>query len=193
MHTRRLIAYMIDLFFITSFLMVLFYFLPVSNESKKIQTKIDAIGEEYALGEIGKISYFMELSSYEKQLANVEAIQNIINSIVIVIYYIFVPSVMNGSTFGKRIMKLRIVGKDDKKANLMSLFIRTLLIDGLAACLLITIGIYFVPQSFYLSFVTILAILQLLTLIISFFMIKYSSNLKGLQDICSHSEVVKIS
>jgi uncharacterized RDD family membrane protein YckC len=193
MHTKRLIAYIIDLIFITSFLMILFYFLPVSNETKKIQTKIDEIGEEYALGTMGKMDYFMQLSNLEKKLSEKEAIQNIINSIVIVIYYIFIPYFMSGSTFGKRMMNLKIVGKDGKKVNLLSLFIRSFLVDGLLACLLITVGVYFIPETFYLSFVSILVILQVLTLIISFFMIKYRGNLEGLEDICSQSKVIKIN
>ncbi len=193
MHTKRLIAYIIDLIFITSILMIIFYFFPVSNEEKKIQTQIDQIGEKYALQEMDKMTYFMELSSLEKKLSNLEAIEVFVNSIVIVIYYILIPYIMKGSTFGKKIMNLKIVSKSGEKVNLMSLFIRTLLVDGLLTCLLITFAIYFIPQDFYLSFVTILAILQVLTLIIGFFMIKYRGNSEGLQDICSFSKVVKIS
>lgn len=193
MHIKRTIAYIIDLVFITSFLLILFYFLPVSNESKKIGMEIDSIGEKYALKEIDKMTYFMELSSLEKDLSKLEAIENIINAVVIVIYYILIPYIMSGATFGKKIMNLKIVSDNDSKVSLMSLFIRTFIVDGLLACLLIPIGIYVIPKDFYLSFISILAILQVLTLIISFFMIKYKRNSLGLQDVCSHSKVIKIS
>lgn len=193
MHTKRLFAYIIDLIFITSFLMVLFYFLPVSAESKKIQTEMDHIGEKYATLEMSKMDYFMELSSLEKKLDKEEAFKIVIDSVVIVIYYILVPFFMGGSTFGKKIMNLKMVGKENKKINLMALTIRALMVNGLGASILIILGIFVIPANFYLSFQTILIILQLLTLTVSYFMIKYKGNSLGLEDVCSHSKVIKIN
>lgn len=193
MQTKRAIAYIIDLLLITSILMILFYILPSDLKAQKIQTKIDQIGEEYASGEMDKMTYFMTLSSLEKDLDQKQAFEIVIDSVLIVIYFIIVPYIWNGFTVGKRIMNLKIVSNENKKVRLMSLFIRAFIMDGLLASLLIIFGIYVIDESFYLSFVSILAILQLLSLIVSYFMIKYRRDLKGLDDILSHSKVVKIN
>lgn len=193
MRTKRMIAYMIDLLLITSILMILFSILPSDLKTQKVQTKIDQIGEEYASGEMDKMTYFMTLSSLEKDLDQKQALEIVIDSVLIVIYFIIVPYIWNGFTVGKRIMNLKIVSNENKKVHLMSLFMRAFIIDGLLASLLIIFGIYVIDESFYLSFVSILAILQLLSLIVSYFMIKYRRDLKGLDDILSHSKVVKIN
>lgn len=193
MQTKRMIAYMIDLLLITSILMILFSILPSDLKTQKVQTKIDQIGEEYASGEMNKMTYFMTLSSLEKNLDQNQALEIVIDSVLIVIYFIIVPYIWNGFTVGKRIMNLKIVSNENKKVHLMSLFMRAFIIDGLLASLLIIFGIYVIDESFYLSFVSILAILQLLSLIVSYFMIKYRRDLKGLDDILSHSKVVKIN
>ena len=193
MQTKRMIAYMIDLLLITSILMILFSILPSDLKTQKVQTKIDQIGEEYASGEMDKMTYFMTLSSLEKDLDQNQALEIVIDSVLIVIYFIIVPYIWNGFTVGKRIMNLKIVSNENKKVHLMSLFMRAFIIDGLLTSLLIIFGIYVIDESFYLSFVSILAILQLLSLIVSYFMIKYRRDLKGLDDILSHSKVVKIN
>lgn len=192
MHTKRMIAYIIDIILITSLLMLLFYFLPSDLKANKVQTEIDVIGEEYASGDMDKMTYFMELSSLEKELDEKQALEIVINSVLIVIYYILVPYIWNGLTPGKRIMNIKMISNDNKKINLMSLFIRTFIIDGLLASLLIILGIYVIPKSFYLSFVSILAILQLLALIVSYFMVKYRRDSLGLGDILSRSRVINL-
>ena len=190
MHNKRMIAYIIDIILITSILMLLFNFLP--NNSNKIQTEIDEIGIEYASGEMGKMTYFMTLSSLEKDLDQKQALEIVINSVLIIIYYILIPYICDGKTLGKRIMRIKTVSKNNKKINLMSLFIRTFIIDGLLSSILIIFAIYMIPKLFYLSFVSILAILQLLALIVSYFMIKYRRDSLGLEDILSQSKVVKL-
>lgn len=192
MHTKRMIAYIIDIILITSLLMLLFYFLPSDLKANKVQTEIDEIGENYASGDMDKMTYFMELSSLEKELDEKQALEIVINSVLIVIYYILVPYIWNGLTPGKRIMNIKMISNDNKKINLMSLFIRTFIIDGLLASLLIILGIYVIPKSFYLSFVSILAILQLLALIVSYFMVKYRRDSLGLGDILSRSRVINL-
>ena len=156
MHTKRMIAYIIDLIFITAILIVLFNFFPNDLKANKIQTQIDQIGEEYAIGKMDKMSYFMTLSSLEKELDKNQALEIVINSILIVIYYIMIPYMWNGKTLGKHIMKIKIVSKKDTRINLMSLFIRTFIVNGLFSTILIIMGIYMIPKSFYLSFVSIL-------------------------------------
>jgi hypothetical protein len=159
---------------------------------KEIQNKMDTLASEYSYKNISDIDYFIEMSSLEKEYSKIDALTITINSILIVIYYIFIPYICKFQTLGMKIMKLKIIGKNDK-CNLMNLFIRTFIVDGLLSCLILIFAVYLIGSKFYLSFVSILTILQLLTLIINYFMIKYSNNCLGLSDILSNSKVVKIS
>ena len=65
--------------------------------------------------------------------------------------------------------------------------------DGLLSTLLLLFGIYVVNAKFYLSYVSILILLQLLALIVNYFMIKYRKDALGLSDILSRSTVIQMS
>lgn len=189
MSKKRLVAYIIDTIIITILVGITLTFIPISNEAKKIQTKIDEIGEKYASNEMDEVNYFMELSTLKKDLDNKKALEIVIDSIFIVIYYIIVPFITNGKTIGRIIMKIKIKS-NNKRVNLMSLFVRCFLMDGLLVSILIIFGIYLIPKDFYLTFTSILLILQILALIVTYFMIKYRRDCLGLDDILSKSIVV---
>lgn len=190
MSNKRLIAYIIDTIVITLIVGVALNFLPINNEANKTQTKIDEIGEKYASNEMGEMDYFMELSTLKKDLDNKEALKIVIDSIFIVIYFIIIPFITNGRTLGRKIMNLKI-SSNSKRVNLMALFIRCFLMDGLLVSMLIVFGIYLIPKDFYLTFTSILLILQILALIVTYFMIKYRRDCLGLDDILSKSMIVK--
>ena len=189
MESKRLIAYIIDTIIITALVFVTLNFIPVNNDTKKIQTQIDEIGEKYANEEIDKVTYFMELSTLKQKLDNKKALEIVIDSLFIVMYYILIPFITNGKTPGRALMKIKIKGKE-KRVNLMSLFARCFIMNGLLVSILIIFSIYFIPENFYLTFTSILLILQLLALIVTYFMIKYRHDCLGLDDILSKSTII---
>lgn len=188
---RRLIAYIIDIVFIVSLLTIMYYFIPVTNKTKNIQTEIDNLSQNLVLEETNKLDFFMEYSSLTKELdvSNIKSI--IIDYLVMIIYFIVIPVFTNGLTFGKKIMNIKIVGKKEEQIGILPLSIRSFILNGLGYILLVLLAIFFVPGDYYLSFVTIFAILQVLTLITSSFMIIYRKDNLGLEDILSKSKVLK--
>lgn len=192
MHNRRLVAYVLDLVILTLFLSICFLFFPKEKKMKEIQAQVDTLSAQYTEGQISVPYYFMEMSRLEKQRSERQTFKIIINGIGIVIYYTIVPLFLHGATFGMKLMHLKIVSNENKNI-LLVLFFRTLLLDGLLSTILLLLGIYMISGKFYLSFISVLVILQLLTLLASYFMVKCRSDKAGLCDFLSHSKVVALS
>lgn len=192
MHNRRLVAYILDLLLITVFLSICFLFVPKTKEAKKIQAEIDTLSEQYMGGKMSATRYFMEMSHVEKEKSEKEVVKIGVNGAGIVIYYFLLPLFLHGSTLGMKVMHIGIVSKKGKNI-VLPLFLRTLLLDGLLSTILLLLGIYTVSGKFYLSFISVLVILQLLTLIVNYFMIKCRRDKAGLCDFLSNSKVVALS
>lgn len=190
MPSRRLIAYGIDLLLVTIILGIVFSFFPKTKEEKEIQAKMDILAEQYANKEIDGVFYFMQMSALEKEKSENQTFQLFLNIVGIICYYIVVPFLNHASTFGMQLLHLRI---EFQKGKLLSLFLRAFFLDGLLSILLLLLAIYSINGKFYLSFVSVLLVLQLLTLIIHYFMIKCRKDKLGLIDRISRSMVIKMS
>lgn len=191
MHNRRLVAYLFDLILITVIASIIFIFIPV-KKNNKIGARMDTLVEQYANKEISGISYFMQMSALEKEKSDGEIVKISVNVVLLILYYIVVPLFNQASTLGMKVLHLKIECRG-KKLSPLALFIRALVMDGLLSTFLLLFGIYVVKAKFYLSYVSILILLQLLALIVNYFMIKYSKNALGLSDILSRSKVIQIS
>lgn len=192
MHNLRLISYILDLLLMTVFLGVCFFFFPKEKEMKEMQAKIDGLSEQYMAREINAIQYFMEMSRVEKRKSEKEIVKIGINGVAIIIYYFVLPLFLHGATLGMKAMHIQVVSKNGKNI-IFPLITRTLFLDGLLSTILLLGSIYVISGAFYLSFVSVLIILQVLTLLIDYFMVKCRSDKVGLCDYLSNSCVVALS
>lgn len=192
MHNKRLVSYIFDLLFVTFFLSMCFFFFPKEKEMKEIQAEIDNLSEQYTSEKISATHYFMEMSRVEKRKSEKEIVKIGVNGVVIIIYYFVLPFFFHGATLGMKWMHIRVVSNKGNSI-FFPLMTRTLLLDGLLSTFLLFLAIYIINGKFYLSFVSVLVILQVLTLIINYFMIKYRRDKAGLCDCLSNSKVETFS
>lgn len=192
MHNRRLVSYILDLLIVTFFLSICFLFFPKEKEVKEMQAEIDSLSEQYIEGEIGAVQYFMEMSRVEKRKSEKDIVKIGINVVVIIIYYFMLPLFLHGATLGMKVMHIQVVSKNGKNI-VFPLITRVIFLDGLLSTFLLIGGIYIINSKFYLSFVSVLIILQVLTLIIDYFMIKCRSDRAGICDCLSNSRVETLS
>lgn len=79
---------------------------------------------------------------------------------------------MEGKTFGKAIMKIRVVDEEGNDASIHSLFIRNTILNGLLYLIVSLLCIYLIPGSIYLFVISILGLIQLI-LVLSVFLWYY--------------------
>lgn len=188
---KRFLAYIIDMLLILSIMMIITYFFKNNPNILENQKQLNILNEQYIKNEIPFSSYFNDYSKYVYQIDKNNLVVNIINIIIMILYFIILPYKTNGFTLGKYIMKIKIEEKDKKNIKLKTLTIRTFVINGLLFLILSLINLLIFKNQTYFVLLTILGFLQILLVIISCFMVIYRHDLCGLQDILSKSKVVK--
>lgn len=189
--SKRLFAYIIDLIFLGSILMIISYFIPESDKSLELSNQLNNLNESAIKQEISLDKFLGQYANLIYSLDKERIIYNIINLILIFIYFVIVPLITKGITFGNYIMGIKIKSKKDK-LTLNALLIRNLIINGLGYTLLSIILLFTFPSNLYFIILSILGIIQFLLVIISCFMIIYRKDLRGLEDIFSQTNVVSI-
>lgn len=187
--TRRILAYLIDLFLLGFIIVSIYQFIPESKKETALQTDIAILNENYLNKQITTGEYLKDYSILMYQLDRSRLSLPIINFILIFLYFVIYPYMTHGQTIGKFIMKIKIQSKKEK-LSILSLFLRNLIVTGLGYLILSTLALLIVSKNIYLSTITILGIIQFGLVIVSAFMIIYSKERKGLEDMLSGTIVI---
>lgn len=191
---KRLLAYLIDLFILSFLVVIIISIFNIDNNGTLISLnkELTNIEEEYIEERITFNDYIKEYASINYMIDKQEFLVNIINAILVIFLYILIPYFLDGQTIGKKILKIKIVKNNNKKLDLNTLIIRSILINYLGY-MLITLGLIFILNSFsYFIVGLILTILELLLVIISSFMVLYKSEKRGIHDILVNTKVIDV-
>ena len=106
--SKRLSAYIIDLMFLGSILMIIYYFIPESNKSLELSHQLNNLSESVLEQEISLNNYLGKYADIIYNLDKERLIYNVINLILIFVYFVIVPLITKGITLGKYIMGIKI-------------------------------------------------------------------------------------
>ncbi len=184
---KRASAYLIDLIVIIIILSLvsLIYHPDVSS----LNANMDNITVEYANKDITFTEYITELSSIYKQMDITNIFLNLINVLIIIIYFIIYPYLNDGKTIGKKLMHIEVRNQSNQPLSLVSLFVRNLVINGLLYLLSVIICSLIVPENLYFGAITALGIIQIGLLLTSIIMVLYRKDKKGLHDLIAKTWV----
>lgn len=186
----RFSAYLIDLMIIGLIFIIIYHFLPQSSEIQNLNHEITLQNEQLLNHTIRYSEYFHSFSKITYQLDRTNILYSGLNILLICFYFIIIPLLNKGKTLGLYILGLQIESEDNH-LNMMQLFIRNLIVNGLFYLILSFIFIRFLQNETYFITITILGIIQILLVIISIFMILYRKDKRGLQDILSQTKITK--
>ena len=171
---KRVFCYILDFFIITTLGFLLSMIISKSTEYISAQNDISALSENYLNNEISFSQYFNDYSILAKKIDQNNLLYVSIYFIFILVYFIIIPLYLKGRTIG--------------------MLFKTVLIRGIVAYgvlyYLFGLIILFIPGNLYFIMLTILAIIQILVVICSIFMIKYRDDKRSLADILSNSNIL---
>lgn len=185
--TKRATAYLIDIIIVIVVLgIVSLIYHPDTNV---LQKEIDLVTVDYAYGDLSFSNYIKEISSLYKQVDMTNIFLNIINVLVIILYFVIIPYFNKGKTIGKHFMHIFVRKSSNKTLDIVSLFIRNLLINGLFYLILIIVSCLIIPDDYYFIVITGLGIIQISLLLVSVIMVLYRKDRKGLHDLLAGTYV----
>lgn len=189
---KRICAYLIDMFILFVFIGIGAMLTNVTENEKALRLELSEMNEKAVMRETSITSYLFHLSEISQDIDREHVAIGFINLVFVFIYFVFIPYFMEGKTFGKALMKIRVVDESGGEATIHSLVIRNVVLNGLLYLFLSLLFIYIVPGMLYLLMISILGIIQLALVIFSVFMVLYRKDGVGLHERLSHTRVVEV-
>lgn len=189
---KRICAYLIDIFILFVFIGIGAMLTNVTENEKALRLELSEMNEKAVMRETSITSYLFHLSEISQDIDREHVAVGFINLVFVFIYFVFIPYFMEGKTFGKALMKIRVVDESGGEATIHSLVIRNVVLNGLLYLFLSLLFIYIVPGILYLLMISILGIIQLALVIFSVFMVLYRKDGVGLHERLSHTRVREV-
>ncbi len=186
--TKRLIAYLIDMF-IVSLICSIITINVSSNNTNKYNKELNNLMNDYVNKKVEVNDY---IDKYQNIVYNMEKSNMVINSVYLfanIFYFVIFQFMNNGQSIGKKLMHIRICDKDKFKLSIFSMIMRALIINnilsGSVALILLIIGN---KKVFFVGYSVVNGISNIF-IIISVLMLLYGKEKLALHDIISRSVV----
>ena len=189
---QRLVSYLIDFFIIIFIVTGITFFIPTSDAYKEAYEEANEISDLYFNGEISNSEYLSRYGDVSYTMAKETIVVTVIHLVVTVAYFGTYAYYMNGQTIGKKIMKIRVVNKDNSNVGHSILIFRTAIIYGVIESIISLIILRFISSNMYLYAITPLEFLQYIFVLISLFMIMFRKDGRGLHDILFKTKVISL-
>lgn len=190
---QRIGAYLIDMIIVSFIVLFLTFWIPQSEKYNNAVKKSEELFNEF-LEEDSKLSYdeyYNESSKLRYTLDKESVIINIIQIVVIVGYFGSFAYYNNGQTFGKKLLKIKIVPSIDSELNHINLIGRALLVEGVFTTLVSIVFVFIVDYKKYSIISYFFSGIQFLFIISCFVMILSRNDKRGLHDIIFRTKVIK--
>ena len=184
---KRILAFIVDYFIVAVFLSII----TISFSTDKSITKsANKLIDNYANGEITIDEYNEQAMkiNYNLQKSNIPV--NMVTAVLFIGYFIIFAYLNKGQTLGKKLFKIKIVEKD-KKPSIKAMILRSLFIYGIISSLYSAICINLLSVEYFSYGSSIIGYIESLFIVVSFFMILYKKDGRGLHDLIGNTNVIE--
>lgn len=186
---QRITAHIIDAIILTIIVSIITFGFPRSQKYKDAEKNLDSLIEDTVINDNEEsIDKYIE----NRYILDKESIPFDLISIVVSLGYFGIFAYYNsGQTIGKKLAHIKVVSDDNSEANNSQLFGRALIFDGTFLSLLSVSIISFIKINQYFYTIGIMSYIQTLIVLISFFMIAYRKDKRGLHDLICKTKVIE--
>ncbi|MCI8574842.1 MAG: RDD family protein [Bacilli bacterium] len=194
---RRFGAYLIDLVII-SLVGVGLSYIPFLQESEKeyevIYQEIVDMYESYTNNEITMNEYQEKYTSMSYDLNRSNYLYTIIQLVIIILYFTFVPFFMHGQTFGKKVMKIQVKSSNDQESvGVISYFLRSIIQNNILITVAQLVILFtFTKDNYYMIYNNVNMVGYVLLYFIVFLVLVRKDS-RGLHDLLAGTQVVFVS
>lgn len=190
---KRIAAYILDILIVTFLSTVLTYFLPANKEYEENAARYLELFNSYTKEEITKEEFTKETNDVIYVMNYNSVTTTVVNTVLTISYFVVLTYFMNGQTIGKKIMKLKIVSNDQKKLTMNNYLIRSLLINSVLMNIISIISIIGLSKAMYIKVNDITTYLFGILYIVTFGMILFREDRRGLHDYIALTRVIDVS
>lgn len=126
---------------------------------------------------------------YKLQKENITV--NIVTITLYIGYFVVFATLNKGQTLGKKLLKIRVVNKNNDKPSIWNMLVRSLFIYNIISILFSTVAVKFLNINTFTYIYTTLRYIECFVIIISFFMVIYKKDGRGLHDMIAGTSVIE--
>ena len=187
---KRITAYLVDIMIITFISSLITFVIPTSENYTKLTKQFSNLTEEYANQKITKEEYLTKGSEINYSLSRETVAESIVTLVITISYFVVFTYFMNGETIGKKIMKIKITSNNHKKLTMNNYLVRSLIINSILLQFISILTILFLDKKTYLSVYNIISNVFSIIFVVSFMMILFRKDGRGLHDILANTKVI---
>lgn len=187
---KRMGAFVID-YFIVLVIASLITMGFNTNKNNDLNSQMNQLISDYQNEKITIDEYKDETYklNYELQKENITV--NIVTITLYIGYFVVFATLNKGQTLGKKLLKIRVVNKNNDKPSIWNMLVRSLFIYNIISILFSTVAVKFLNINTFTYIYTTLGYIECFVIIISFFMVIYKKDGRGLHDMIAGTNVIE--
>lgn len=187
---KRMGAFVID-YFIVLVIVSLITMGFNTNKNNDLNNQMNQLISDYQNEKITIDEYKDETYklNYELQKENITV--NIVTITLYIGYFVVFATLNKGQTLGKKLLKIRVVNKNNDKPSIWNMLVRSLFIYNIISILFSTVAVNFLNINTFTYIYTALGYIEYFVIIISFFMVIYKKDGRGLHDMMAGTNVIE--
>lgn len=187
--TKRFGAFIID----TMLLSIIFSFITIGfvSDSSDISKELNDVLEQYENNEITIEEYTDKVVDLNYQLQRTNFMSNVVNVVLYIGYFIIFGYLNKGQTIGKKLCKIKVVKEDNDIPSVWNMIVRSLFIYGITTLLFSVLFVCILDAMIFTIGYLIVTYVEAILMIISFFMVLYKKDGRGLHDIIARTKVIE--
>ena len=183
---QRFFAYFIDILIVVVLLNLITYNINFDKRNE-LNAEIATYLTEYDPTDTDSVNELLDLQyQYNKESVLVDTI----SVVVTIAYFIVFQYFNNGQTIGKKMLKIKVVGKNNSKVSFGQFVLRSVIIYQILVNMLTLIFINILDKTLYINVSNILTSAQSIFIVITMLFILYRKDKRGLHDVMSGTSVV---
>lgn len=186
---KRFLAYLIDIILVGTIMGIISAIFTTKNATV-LSNQFLELNEQVINTKLDFGIYYSRVADITLSLDRENFMINIINCVIIILYFVVLPLYKNGQTLGKKIFKIKIVREDREDLTANELIIRNIVVNGLLNTFLAFCLVFLLSGFEYFTITSILGFIQFVLVVVSACMIIFRKDKKGLHDIITKTKVV---
>lgn len=190
---QRFLAYIIDMVLIILIVNIVgnaFNQKQLKELNKELNDKLSNVSSVEQFYDESSEELLDELLDVQYRIDKASAPITAVNVVMSIGYFIIFQYMNNGQTLGKKILKIKVESEGKKKASILQITIRSLLINIIAFNLINVLSVTFLSKDLYLSINSITTLGQWIVLIVSALLVLYNKDKNGVHDMLAKTKVV---
>lgn len=187
----RLVAYIIDVALVSIVCSGVLFLFPKNENYSKYLKEYQEVQTNFIDNKIEADEYIHKVADITYDIDYSNVLSMIVEVVLLILYFIVFQFYNKGQTFGKKLMKLRVVSTNGNELTLNQVTCRALIIDSILINLFMIAALLFSGRNYYYYASLSLQLLSGIIIFITLMMIFFRKDGRGLHDVMTGTKVIQ--